>query len=222
MMQIDELLDRVTPTVSETPTANALRAHIDRSERRRRAAPVAMVAVMAVAVASAGWLLGTSDGDQAIETSVPTTALAPTTAPIADSPTTVAESASLATDRWFLVPPDTIDLATVSDQHLVWSNAQGEDWGPTTAVMKQPVANGAVTVYFLDYVGVEITDGPEEFTEVFREVDVDGDAVRIGSDPERQREGVPSVGRRGGVRGRLGSQRRGGLRCGHRCPSGRR
>lgn len=89
--------------------------------------------------------------------------------------------------RWFLAPAEA-ELRSIDGRGGQWSAAQGEAPHRSLVVttdLDDQVASGAAWIYYLDDVGIEMTEGPEEFTEAFRDVEIDGRIVRVGSDPDR-------------------------------------
>ncbi len=187
-MRIDDLLERATPTATEPPSSESIVATIQTRRRRRQAS---MAAVVSCLVVAAGFgLLRSADGgrvDAAVDAPSTTTnqdnaTSSPTTTMSSTSSTAPALSPS--ESRTFLAPPPEQQIRFLQDNDLVRSAAQNDGLSNIFTVSRDSVADGAVQVYYLDYIGIEITDGPEEFNEAFADVNVEGSTVRVGSDPQ--------------------------------------
>ncbi len=199
-MRLDELLEIATPQTDIAPT----RASIEAFAGARRARGRVQLGVFAIGITVATATLASIGGGSGQLVA---------TAPASSIATTVVDRSASATDepigpvsgisgetntsdaapppsqtRWFLVPPPTQQLRFINDGQLLWSQAQGGserlDVVVTTNELNQSIA-GQARVYYLDYVGIEITDGPEEFTETFHDEIIDGRTVRVGSDPSK-------------------------------------
>ncbi len=200
-MKLDDLLEMATPPPSPTPTKASIEAVVNARRDRRRRGGIALAGVGLVVGISTIAMTG-NNGGQLLETTVADSTPIDQ-APADSAPDSAAEfdgaepndaaepkdagQSSLPSEiRWFLVPPPEVELRFIDDGGYLWSKAQGNfderDVVVTTNLQDQSIG-GEAWVYYLDDVGVEITDGPEEFTETFREEVIDGRTVRVGSDP---------------------------------------
>lgn len=201
-MKIDELLEKATPPSAKPPTSESIR-NVIAGKRRRRQGAITAAASGLMIVAGLSLVNRTNDGQVDAILDLPaTTAQQDTTtfAPVTSQGTTTSTAVPLTPSqaRTFLAPPEQQQLRFLQDNQLAWSVAQNDGLSNTFMVSRESVADGTVEVYYLDYIGIEITNGPEEFTEGFTDVEVDGSTVRVGSDPQRDsvkafREWEPGV-----------------------------
>lgn len=187
-MRIDELLERATPTTTEPPSSESIVTTIQARQRRRQASMTAVASCLVVA-AGFGLLRSADDGRVDAVVDAPSTTTNQDNA-TSSPPTTLLNTSSTAPalspseSRTFLAPPSEQQIRFLQDNDLVRSEAQNDGLSNIFTVSRNSVADGAVQVYYLDYIGIEITNGPEEFNETFADVEVDGSTVRVGSDSQ--------------------------------------
>lgn len=103
-----------------------------------------------------------------------------------DSPSELRTAAPASQTRWFLAPADA-QIEFIDGRNWLWSNAQ-EVFNERNVVVTTDRANqagaGLAWVYYLDGITIDLTNGPEEFSETFRDVGIDGRMVRVGSDAD--------------------------------------
>lgn len=189
MPTIEQILEAATPAKVEPPRVDEIHARIHRRSSKRRAAAGASVIglIFGIGVLASG-VVGKGQAIETVGDGLSGTAGVESTALSTDAATSVPISIEQAQptpseDRWFLVPPPGEKIQHLQDNQLVWSMAQpGDDHVMVTTDQANPAEAGLAIVYYLEGGGVSITDGPEEFSETFRQVEVDGRIARVGSD----------------------------------------
>lgn len=200
MRTIEDVLDAVTPSAVDPPTAEQLTAALDaRERRRRRLAAGAAAGIIGMLIAGVG--IGVR-GDQRVETAT----IDQTTTPVTDGRnTTATEQTSTSrrvepvapwTRRWFLVPPEPTEVRHVSTEHRFWDQAQRAAIPSITVTddPDTPASAGLAQIYHLDGADINGIGDPDWD---YHSITVAGRPGRVGIDPGRQRIAANIAGERG-------------------------
>ena len=189
MPTIEQILDVATPATVQPPRLAEIHATIHRRSTKRKALAwtsavglILGVSVLAIGVVGKGQAIETvGDG---LSNTTELENMAPSTGVAATIPTSMELVQSTPSeDRWFLVPPPSEKIQHLQDNQLVWSRAQsGDNQIMVTTDSSNPAEAGLAIVYYLEGIGVSIADGPEELSETFQQLEVDGRTARVGSD----------------------------------------